>query len=402
MKSYFAYILAAASAVLIGLGGGAASQEKVVGDTIVLGAVLSFSGKYATNGTNTYNGYEFAKNIINNNGGISVSGKKYALEIQYIDDQSDTAEAGRQAERMIVQGGVRFMLGPYSSELTKAVVQETEYYGVPIVTAEAAARDLYNRGYKYLFGLLSTCEHYMNEFIDLAVQALESGRASSELTLAVAVQNERFSRCVRAAVLQRAGKFQIRMALDERLPRDITDSDMREFLEKVAVEAPDLLIISGHSIGARIAVRQMGEIELRLPYVSITHCESAQVARRYPDAAEGIYCPAQWAPQLAYRDELFGTAADFAAAIKAEHPDQYGAGVPYQAASAAAAVLVWKDAFERADDPEFEKETLREALLETDMETFYGRVKFAPTGQIVSKPMVLRQIRDGEYRIVPK
>jgi branched-chain amino acid transport system substrate-binding protein len=61
-------------------------------------------------------------------------------------------------------------------------------------------------------------------------------------------------------------------------------------------------------------------------------------------------------------------------------------------------VIVWKDAFERANS--FDTEKLREALTETDLMTFYGRIKFAPTGQIISKPMVLRQIQDGKFVVV--
>jgi len=34
------------------------------------------------------------------------------------------------------------------------------------------------------------------------------------------------------------------------------------------------------------------------------------------------------------------------------------------------------------------------------MMTFYGAIKFAPEGNNIAKPMVLRQIQDGEYKVV--
>ena len=52
--------------------------------------------------------------------------------------------------------------------------------------------------------------------------------------------------------------------------------------------------------------------------------------------------------------------------------------MPYQTAQASAAVYVWKDAFKRANS--LDKEKLREALTKTDLETFYGHVKFAADG----------------------
>ena len=72
--------------------------------------------------------------------------------------------------------------------------------------------------------------------------------------------------------------------------------------------------------------------------------------------------------------------------------------MPYQAAQASAAVLVWKDAFERAGS--FEIDAVRDAIAATEMETFYGGIKFAPEGNNIAKPMVLRQIQEGAYNVV--
>ena len=71
--------------------------------------------------------------------------------------------------------------------------------------------------------------------------------------------------------------------------------------------------------------------------------------------------------------------------------------VPYQTAQASAAVLVFKDAFERANS--FDQRQVRDALAATDMETFYGDIKFAPEGNNIAKPMFYRQIQaDGSYK----
>ena len=62
-----------------------------------------------------------------------------------------------------------------------------------------------------------------------------------------------------------------------------------------------------------------------------------------------------------------------------------------KAAADSAALLVWKDAFERANS--LDKDKVRDALAKTDMETFYGNVKFGSGGQNTAKPMVLFQVR---------
>jgi len=72
--------------------------------------------------------------------------------------------------------------------------------------------------------------------------------------------------------------------------------------------------------------------------------------------------------------------------------------VPYQAAQASAAVLVWKEAFEKANT--FEVDAVRDAIAGIELETFYGGIKFAPEGNNIAKPMVLRQIQNGGYNVV--
>ena len=82
----------------------------------------------------------------------------------------------------------------------------------------------------------------------------------------------------------------------------------------------------------------------------------------------------------------------------AGHHTRNGYVPPYQAAESTAAVMVWADALQRAGA--FDAETVRDALAATDMQTFYGNIRFDETGRNVAKPMVLRQIQNGVYRVV--
>ena len=72
--------------------------------------------------------------------------------------------------------------------------------------------------------------------------------------------------------------------------------------------------------------------------------------------------------------------------------------MPYQTAQASAAVYVFKDAFERAGS--MDKEKVRDAISATELDTFYGKIKFSEAGNNIAKPMVLRQIQDGKYNVV--
>jgi branched-chain amino acid transport system substrate-binding protein len=95
-------------------------------------------------------------------------------------------------------------------------------------------------------------------------------------------------------------------------------------------------------------------------------------------------------------DPLFGTAMNYDKEMKAAHPEYKT--VPYQTAQASAAIYVWKDAFQRAGS--LDQETVRQALIKTDLPTFYGHVKFAEDGSNPGKTIVMRQIQDGKYVVV--
>jgi len=364
---------------------------------IVIGSAISLTGKYATNGVHAKNGYEYAIKKITEDGGVKIGGKCYNFKVIYYDDESKGDRGATLAERLISQDKVQYMLGPYSSGLTKAIAPITEKYKIPMVEAEGASRSLFNKGYKYLFAVLSTSEQYLASAIALAAQkAEESGKSASSVTVAIAVENDPFSLDIRAGVSEDAAKYGMKVIIDEKLPRDL--SDMSAILTKVKLLKPDVLVVSGHSKGAATAVRQIGEQNIKVPMIAITHCEAADVTGNFGDAANDFLCSTQWSETLAYEDPLFGTAAEYEMGFKAAFPEYKTKKVPYQTAQASAAVYVYKDAFERAGS--MDREKVRDALSKTDMKTFYGGIRFSEAGNNIAKPMVLRQIQNGKYNVV--
>ena len=366
-------------------------------DEITLGAAISLTGKYATNGIHAKNGYDYAIDKINQAGGVTVKGKCHNFKAVYYDDESKGDRGATLAERLINQDKVQYMLGPYSSGLVKAIAPVTEKYRIPMVEAEGASRSLFNKGYRYLFAVLSTSEQYLASAITLAAEkAEENGKKPSSVKVAVAVENDPFSLDIRAGVLEDAARYGMKIIIDEKLPRDL--SDMSAILLKVKVARPDVLIVSGHSKGAATAVRQIGEQRINVPMIAMTHCEAADVVGKFGKSANDILCATQWAETLSYKDPIFGSAPQYDSRFKKAYPEYANKTVPYQTAQASAAVYVFKDAFERAGS--LDKEAVRDAIAETDLMTFYGPIRFAKTGNNIAKPMVLRQVQNGKYNVV--
>jgi branched-chain amino acid transport system substrate-binding protein len=381
------------AALVAGAFAATSAGAKVEGDTITLGAAISMTGKYSTNGKNTLDGYEYAIKRINDQGGIKVGGKNYKLAIKYYDDESTSARGAQLMERLISQDGVKFVLGPYSSGLTKAIAPVTEKYKIPMVEGNGADRDLFTNGYKYLFAVLSTSDYYLREAVNLlAEQAKQKGKKPSDMKIAIAIENDNFSQDVRNGVVEDAKKHGMKVVVDDKLPPEI--NDMSATLTKVKALKPDLLVVSGHDKGATLAVRQTADQKVQVPMLALTHCDSAQIAEKLGNSAEYTVCASQWDDDLSYKGKWFGTAKEYAQGFE----KQFHYAAPYQAAESSASVLVYADALQRAGS--FEPEKVREALAKTDLMTFYGPIKFDNTGKNVAKPMVLYQVQQGKYEVV--
>jgi len=382
---------ALAGALLAGTVG--SSNAKVEGDTIFLGAAVSITGKYSTNGKNTKDGYDLAVKRINEMGGVKVGGKSYKLSIVYYDDESTPARGAQLAERLIGQDGVKFVLGPYSSGLTKAIAPVTEKYKIPHVEGNGAARELFTQGYQYLFAVLSTSDYYLREAVNLAADtARQKGKDPKSLKVAMAFENDPFSLDVRDGVVEDVKRLGMKIVVDDKLPPEL--NDMSATLTKVKALKPDLLVVSGHAKGATLVARQVAEMKVDVPMIAITHCDSAKLAETLGKTVENFLCAAQWDRSLSYKDRWFGTAEEYAQRFEKE----FGYAPPYQAAESTAAALVYVDAFERAGT--FDTVKVRNAIAATDVMTFYGPVKFDKTGKNTAKPMVLYQVQGGQYKVV--
>jgi branched-chain amino acid transport system substrate-binding protein len=285
------------------------------------------------------------------------------------------------------------MLGPYSSGLTKAILPVVGKHKVPMVEANGASRELFTKGYRYLFAVLSTSDQYLTPAIDLAAEHADKlGKSPDKLKVAIVMENDPFAQDVRAGVLDDIERQGMRRVIDDQLPPEL--SDMSTTLSKVKALKPDVLVISGHEKGALTAVNQIKELKVYVPILAMTHCDSAQIAEKLGPDAEYTFCAQQWHESLGYKDDVFGTAKDFANQFKVA----YGYEAPYQAAELAAAVHVFADAFKRAQSLDPEK--VREALAGTELQSFYGPIRFDAQGRNTAKPIVLTQVQGGKYVVV--
>ncbi|MGH8745068.1 MAG: ABC transporter substrate-binding protein, partial [Burkholderiales bacterium] len=237
--------LTSAAAVAAAL---AFSGQALAEDTITLGSAISITGKYSQEGKNASDGYNFAVRRINEMGGVKINGKSYMLAVKYYDDESTPARTAQLLERIINQDGIKYVLGPYGSGPTKAAAPVTEKYKIPMVESEGASRSLFTQGYRYMFAALSTSDQYLSPVIELAAElAQKNGKNPNSLTIGMAFENDPFSLDVRQGVVDEAKKYGMKIVIDDKMPRDL--SDISATLTKAKALRPDILTFSGHTKG---------------------------------------------------------------------------------------------------------------------------------------------------------
>ena len=111
--------------------------------------------------------------------------------------------------------------------------------------------------------------------------------------------------------------------------------------------------------------------------------------------ANGVTSSSWWHHATNYKGiGVWPTTADFYKAFVAKaqsDPD-------YVHASCAAAVVVLQDAIERAGS--VEKKKVRDALAATNVDTFYGPVKFSPNGMNEVRDLPIIQVQDKHIKVL--
>jgi branched-chain amino acid transport system substrate-binding protein len=356
---------------------------------IRFGASLSLTGRFVDNARLTKDGYDFYVKHINERGGIEVGGVKHRVEIKYYDDQSDTTTATKLVEKLIVEDKIKFLLGPYSSTMTLPVTKVNERYRIPMVVAHAASTPIFEQGNKYLFGTLNTVDQYFENVLRMAVEATPRPR-----TLAILNENALFPQLSADAAVKVAQPLGLQVVYNEKYPTGI--KDLSSLLAVIRNAKPDILLGSGYIGDMILLARQANELAVKPKLFGMalgpTHPRFVESLGKI---ADGIVEPVQWAPNMPWKDEIFGwTAREYAEIFKRD----YGYEPDYHPPQSTAALQVFHRAIQKAGSQDPEK--VRDAIAATSLMTAYGPVKFDERGVNVAKRMAVIQLQDGRAVVV--
>lgn len=367
---------------------GAATGNKV----IKIGASIPLTGSLSKEGNLFKQGYDFWQKTVNEGGGIKVGNETYKVEIIMYDDGSNPQTAAKLTEQLISQDKVNFLLSPYSSGLVQATSSIAEKYKMINVAPIANAEALYKRGYKYLFGVLPPAGSNLSSLVTMADEYKMDVKS-----LVIVTPDDLFPLAGADGVKARADELKWKVDVIK-YPKASTD--LSGVVSQIKSLNPDAVISSAFFEGAVLLCKQMKEQRVAPKLIGF------QDAPDIPDFvtsvgkdSNGIFGTTWWAPNVSYKDAMFGTASEFAEKFKKA---MNTTELTYHVAAAAAGAEVLQLAIEKAGT--LETEAVRNALLTLDVETFLMPVKFGKLGDLdqinTSGSNLVVQVQHGTPMVV--
>jgi len=365
--------------------GGASVSGALAEDVIRFGAPLPLTGPLAPEGVKQQQGYDLWAEQANKAGGISVGGKKYKVEIVYVDYQSNTPRAVQATEQLITQDNINFMFAAFGSGAAKAASTVSEKYKMPTLAAAASSVQVYDQGYKYLFGTFTP-----NDTLTTPLTEIIKSKAPDVKKIAILARNDLFPLAIAQEMEKSAKANGMEVVYFEKYA--IGTLDHSAALSQIKSLSPQWIFITGYINDLLLARKQMVDQQIKAPVVTmIAGPAYKDFIEQAGQTAENITSASWWHPAEEYDGkDIFGKTSNF---VKLFH-DKYGADPDYGQASAAACGALFQLAIEKAGS--LDRDKVRDELAKLDIVTFWGPVKFGPTGQINSLAPPVFQIQNAK------
>jgi branched-chain amino acid transport system substrate-binding protein len=378
-------VTSACALALTGCGSKGSAQSEAGSNTLTLGAAVSLTGQLAREGNLTKEGYELCQSKVNAAGGVSVGGTKLKLDIQYQDDTSKPDTAAQLVEQFNDKA-VKLILSSYGSANSEAQAAVVERNGQVMADSAGADNKIFEKGYRRTFAVLSPATEYLASIVKSIAELAQP----KPRTVAFVSADDGFSKTAAEGGVAEAKKQGFTVLPVQYVPNGT--SDVSSALTKLKGQRPDVIIGSVHLVEGLAIVKQARELG-----VTPSGGFGESVAPPTPDfvktlgsQAENVLGSSQWTETVKGQDKYFGTAEQYGDDIQAK----YGHRPEYHNAEATAACLALVLAAEKAGSTEPDK--VRDALAGLDTDSFFGRIKFDPSGKNIYKPMSVIQIQDGK------
>jgi branched-chain amino acid transport system substrate-binding protein len=352
-------------------------QPANASEVIKIGLSLGLTGKYSEMSNMQMKGFKLWEEHINSKGGIL--GKNVRLIIY--DDKSEPQTAKSLYEHLILKDRVDFVFGPYSSEITEAILPVTEKYGYPVLASGASADRLWQKSYKYVFGIYIPASKYTIGFLELLA-------ANNLNNIAIVHADDVVSLDIASGTKKWAERFGLKVLLMEGFKKGT--KDLRHIAKKTKDSNADALIVCGHldeTIDMKLSLKNINW-QPKIYYATVGPAMQDYYDKLNTDV-NYTFSSSQWEPYA-----KFPGSREFTDSFIKKYKE-----VPsYHAATAYAAGQILEAALKRLGN--LERNRLRDILSAMDTITIIGRYGVDSKGMQSKHFNMIIQWQNGKKEIV--
>ena len=343
---------------------------------VLIGATMSETGAYSTQGIAARNGYLLCQDRTNEQGGIL--GRD--IEFLIYDDESDTDRAIELYEQLITGDTVDAIMGPYGSTLTEAVAPVTEEHRMVHISPLAATASIWEQGREYLFMVLPPAELFLAGLIEMAD---ENGLER----VAILQEDQLFPRAAGDGAAELAEERDLNVVLHETYPSGT--EDFSDYLEAIREADVEVVGMAASALDNFITVvQQMKEHDINVKMFG-----TSGAVTQFRDAlgkdAEYAYGLSAWEPSLPNPgiDEFTDS-----------YRQMFNMEPSFHAAGAYASCQIFVEAVRRAQS--LDSDLLREELLNLEMQTILSDYAVDERGYQIANRGLFIQWQDSEKVVV--
>lgn len=346
---------------------------------IKIGVSLGLTGKYTKMADMQKKAYLLWEERINKKGGLL--NKKIKMIIE--DDKSDQKVAEDIYNRFIAKDNLDFVIGPYSSEITGAIMPIAEKGGYPIIAAGAASDTLWHKGYRYLFGIFIPASRYAVGFLEMvAMKGIND--------IAIVYADDPFSQSIANGTKTWGTKFGLNVLLFEGFKKGT--HDLTALATRVKSANAGALVVCGHFDESVDMMESFIKIKWRPNnYFATVGPAMPAFYRKLGKDADMVFSSSQWEPEVKYRP-------DDQKIFLGPFRKKYNIKPSYHAAIAFAACQILETAIKKTHS--FDRKKIRDVLSTMDAMSIIGRYGVDNNGMQVKHFPINVQWQKGVKKVV--
>ncbi len=348
-------------------------------EDIKIGVSLGLTGKYAKMADMQKKAYLLWEKSINKNGGLLSKKIKMIIE----DDKSDKQVAKDIYHRFIVKDKLDFVMGPYSSGITEAIMPIAEKNGYPVIAAGAASDTLWHKGYKYLFGIFIPASRYVVGFLEMVAM-------SGIKDIAIVYADDPFSLSIANGTKKWGLKFGLNIFLFEGFKKGT--HDLTTLASRVKSVNAAALVVCGHFNESVDMMASFKKIKWRPKnYFATVGPAMPAFYQKLEKDAEMVFSSSQWEPEVKYRP-------DDQKIFLEPFRKKYNIKPSYHAAIAFAACQILETGIRKTHS--LDRQKIRDVLATMDAMSIIGRYGVDNNGMQIKHFPINVQWQKGVKKVV--